>query len=175
MRVTSIPALPRVNNGIGRAWPLFTTLVMAVLTMLPVRIPGYAALTPAFTLMAVYHWTIYRPDLLPSTGLFAIGLVEDLLTGAPVGAGTLVLLIARAGVLRYRRLFVNRGFPFVWAGFTLLAAAVMGMLWAFNCLIMLDLIDIRATVFRLVLTVAAFPAASFALGRSQRVLIDAHA
>ena len=25
-----------------------------------------------FTLMAVYHWTIYRPDLLPLTGVFGI-------------------------------------------------------------------------------------------------------
>ena len=36
---------------------------------LPLHIPGYAALTPAFTLMAVYHWTIYRPDLLPALAL----------------------------------------------------------------------------------------------------------
>ena len=67
--------------------------------------PGYAALAPAFTLMAVYHWTIYRPDLLPPIGLFAIGLAQDLLTGAPIGVGALMLLLARGAVLRYRRLF----------------------------------------------------------------------
>ncbi len=70
--------------------------------------------------MAVYHWTIYRPDLLPPIGLFAVGLAQDLLAGAPVGVGALVLLLARAAVLRYRRYFINRTFPFVWTGFTLL-------------------------------------------------------
>jgi rod shape-determining protein MreD len=174
-RVTSLPSLPRVNNGIARLWPIFTTLVMAVLTLLPLRIPGYAALTPALTLMAVYHWTIYRPDLLSPFGLFLIGLAEDILTGAPIGAGALVLLLARAGVLRFRRHSVNRSFPFIWAGFGVLASILMVGSWLFNCLIQMNFFDLRTTVFRLVLTVTVFPVASFALGRSQRALIDATA
>jgi rod shape-determining protein MreD len=44
-----------------------------IVSVLPVKIPGYAALTPAITLMAAYHWTIYRPDLLPRIALFAVG------------------------------------------------------------------------------------------------------
>ncbi len=79
LKVFSIPALPRVNNGAGRMLPAATTLFAALISVLPVHIPGYAALTPAFTLMAAYHWTIYRPDLLPPLALFAIGLAEDLL------------------------------------------------------------------------------------------------
>jgi rod shape-determining protein MreD len=174
-RVSSLPSLPRVNNGVARFWPLFTTLMMGVLTLLPLRIPGYAVLTPALTLMAVYHWTIYRPDLLPAFGVFAIGLAEDMLTGAPIGAGALILLLARAAVLRYRRHSVNRSFPFIWGGFALLASVSMLGLWLFNCLIQMNFFDLRTTVFRLVLTVTVFPAASFALGRSQRALIEATA
>lgn len=175
LKVTSLPALPRVNNGIARLWPLFTTLVMATLTIVPVRIPGYASLTPALTLMAVYQWTIYRPDLLPPWGLFVIGICEDLLSGAPVGLGALVLLSARAVVLRARRQFVDCTFPFIWAGFALLALVVMTSMWAVNCALQFALFDFRTTVFRLVLTVAFFPAASFLLGRSQIALIDATA
>src|SRR5439155_21842429 len=106
------------------------------------------ALPPSVTLMAVYHWTIYRPDLLPPLGLFIVGLAQDLLTGAPVGTGALVLLLARAAVLRYRRFFINRTFPFVWTGFTLLSAAAMLLLWALHCLIQLSFFDLRSTVFR---------------------------
>src|SRR4051812_19962774 len=117
-RVLSLPALPRVNNGAARLLPTATIVLAALLTVVPVRIPGYAALTPAFTLMAVYHWTIYRPDLLPPIALFAVGLAVDLMTGGPIGVSPLLLLAARAGVLNYRRYFINRGFAFVWAGFT---------------------------------------------------------
>jgi rod shape-determining protein MreD len=173
LKVSSIPALPRVNGGVARLLPIATTLLAATIAILPIPVPGYAALTPAFTLMAVYHWTIYRPDLLPPIGVFAVGLTQDLLTGAPVGIGALVLLLARAAVLRGRRYFINRTFPFVWTGFTLLSAAAMLTVWALHCLLQLTFFDLRSTMFRTVLTIAIFPVASFALGRTQRALIGA--
>src|SRR5947208_5852609 len=150
LQVFSIPSLPRVNSGLARTLPIATTVLAAIATILPVRVPGYAALTPAFTLMAVYHWTIYRPDLLPPLALFGVGLAEDLLTGAPVGVGALMLLIARAAVLQYRRYFVNRAFPFVWSGFTLLAGIAMLGLLALHCAIELSILDLRNTIFRTV-------------------------
>src|SRR5437016_12155853 len=171
LRVSSIPSLPRVNSGVARMLPIATLVLAAIISILPLRLPGYAALTPAFTLMAVYHWSIYRPDLLPPVGLFAVGFAQDLLSGAPVGVGALLLLLARAAVLRYRRHFINCTFPFVWTGFTLLAAGAMLALWAVHCLLQLNFFDLRATVFRTVLTIAFFPVASFGLGRSQRALM----
>ena len=173
LKVSSVPSLPRVNSGIARMLPIATTLLAAIIAILPVPVPGYAALTPAFTLMAVYHWTIYRPDLLPPIGVFGVGLAQDLLAGTPVGVGTLVLLLARAAVLRVRRYFINRTFPFVWTGFTLLGAGAMVSLWALHCLLQLTVFDLRSTMFRTVLTIAIFPVASFALGRTQRALIGA--
>jgi rod shape-determining protein MreD len=166
------PTLPRVNSGAARLVPILTTIIAAVLAILPLRIPGYAALTPALALMAVYHWTIYRPDLLPAFALFAIGIGEDLLAGSLVGIGPLTLLVTRAVVLQSRRHFVGRPFPFVWAGFTLVAGGALLGLWALHCLLEFSLINPRNTVFRMVLTIAVFPAASFLLGSTQRALID---
>jgi rod shape-determining protein MreD len=173
LKVFSIPALPRVNNGAARLLPVATTLLAAVISVLPLQIPGYAALTPVFTLMAAYHWTIYRPDLLPPVALFAIGLTEDLLAGSPIGVNALLLLLTRIGVLSYRRYFVNRNFPFVWTGFTLLTTTAMLGLWALHCVIDLSLLDFRNAVIRAALTVAIFPLASFMLGRVQRAVMGA--
>src|SRR5580692_865795 len=171
LKVFSIPALPRVNNGAARMLPVATTLFAALISVLPVQIPGYAALTPVFTLMAAYHWTIYRPDLLPPMALFAIGLTEDLLAGSPIGVNALLLLVTRIAVLGYRRYFVNRNFPFVWTGFTLLTVAAMLGLWALHCLLDLSLLDFRNAVIRAALTIAMFPLASFMLGRAQRAVM----
>jgi rod shape-determining protein MreD len=173
LRVYGMAALPRVNGGAVRLVPVATMVIAVIATILPVRVPGYAALTPAFTLMAVYHWTIYRPDLLPAAALFAVGFAEDLLTGGPVGVGALVLLIARGAVLQYRRYFVNRAFPFVWSGFTLLTGVAMLGLWALHCVLDFSVLDLRNTVFRTVVTIAIFPVASFLLGRAQRRLMGA--
>jgi rod shape-determining protein MreD len=173
LKVFSIPALPRVNNGAARMLPAATTLLAALISVLPIHIPGYAALTPVFTLMAAYHWTIYRPDLLPPLALFAVGLTEDLMAGSPVGINALLLLLTRTSVLGYRRYFINRAFPFVWSGFALLTAIALFGLWALHCILDLSLLDFRTTVIRAALTIAIFPLASFLLGRAQRAVMGA--
>jgi rod shape-determining protein MreD len=169
------PSRLRATRGPARLLPIATVVVAAVIGLLPVPVPGYAALTPAFALMAVYHWSVYRPDLLPPSGLFVVGFAQDLVTGAALPASALVLLLARIAVLRYRRQFVRRPFPFAWAGFAVLATAATFGLWALHCVLQLSLFDLRLAIIRGALSVALFPVASLALGRSQRALIGASA
>ena len=76
-------------------------------------------------------------------------------------------------MLPHRRQFVNRLFPFVWTGFTILTIFAMLFLWALHCLLDGVLVDFRGTVFRAVLTISMFPIASFLLGRTQRTLMGA--
>lgn len=173
--ISSLPSLPRATRGLARFLPAATVVFCILLELLPLPVPGYAALTPAFALMTVYHWSVYRPDLLPPSLLFAVGIAQDLVSGATIPASALVLLLARAGVVRSRRHFVGRSFPFVWAGFAVLTAAAMLGLWALHCVLQLSLFDLRTAIVRGVLTVALFPATSLALGRSQRALIGAPA
>jgi rod shape-determining protein MreD len=172
LKAVAGPTVQRVDNAAARLLPIVTALLAMVVSTQPAPIPGYAAVAPAFTLMAVYHWTIYRPKLLPPLSLFLIGLAQDLLTGAPAGVSTFVLLLARATVLRLRRHFIDQPFPFVWTGFTMLSGGAMLSLWAIHCLLDRTLIDFRSTVFRAVLTISLFPAASFLLGRTQRSLMS---
>ena len=172
MKAIAAPARQSGDNPPARLLPIATTLLAMIISIQPAYIPGYASVAPAFTLMAVYHWTIYRPKLLPPLSLFLIGVTQDLLTGAPPGVNALVMLLARAIVLRLRRHFVNRPFPFVWTGFTMLSGGAMLFLWALFCLLDRTLIDFRGTMFRAVLTISLFPAASFLLGRTQRSLMS---
>ena len=153
--------------------PIATTVLAALLSIEPLHLVGYAALTPAFTLMATYHWTIYRPDLLPAPSLFLIGTIQDLLSGGLPGVTAVTLLLARAIVLPHRHYFVDRPFPFIWAGFTLLTGGAMLFSWALHSLLAAELLDLRGPVLRAVLTISVFPIASFLLGRSQRALIGA--
>jgi rod shape-determining protein MreD len=161
------------DNCMERLLPV-TTMVLAMLVSLqPIHIPGYAAVAPAFTLMAVYHWTIYRPDLLPALALFIVGTAQDLLSGALPGVTALSLLLTRTILLGQRRHFVDRPFPFIWAGFTILSVGAMFFLWALHSLLAAELLDFRSTVFRAVLTISLYPVASFLLGRSRRTLLGA--
>ena len=155
------------------AIPTLSTIVLLSLTVLPLRVPDYAAVAPLLALAAVYYWTIYRPDLLPPLAVFLAGCVFDLFAGAPLGVTSLILLLARTLVLTQRRFFVNRPFPFVWGGFTLLAAIAIATLWLIGSLLDGAILDMRAAALQWVLTVACFPAAGYLLTRVQRNFVPA--
>jgi rod shape-determining protein MreD len=152
--------------------PFATTLLFVLLSLVPWHIPGFVVVTPAFALMAVYHWTIYRVDLLPPITVFAAGLLLDLLNGTPyVGVSALSLLITRTVLLDQRRFFVNRLFPVLWAGFLATATAVITFEWALVSVLHGSLLGTRPFVFETVLTVATFPIGSLILARAQRAFL----
>jgi rod shape-determining protein MreD len=152
-----------------RLIPFATTLLFAVFSVVPLQIPGFAVVTPAFTLMAVYHWTIYRSDLLPPIAVFTAGLLLDLLNGTPyVGTSSLSLLLARSVLLGQRRFFVNRLFPVLWAGFLLVDAGVTLFEWALVSFLHGAALGLEPFVFEAALTVASFPVGSYLLARTQR-------
>lgn len=160
-------------HGIGPALaPVGLTLALALLSVVPLQIPGYAAATPDLVLMSVYHWTLYRPEYLPYTAVFLVGLFVDLLTSAPgatVGLTPLLLLVVRWVVLTSRRSFIGRHFPFVWAGFAAAAAAVGLSYWAVGSLFNGGLLEPRAFAFRTLLTVGLFPVATSFFAWVQRL------
>jgi rod shape-determining protein MreD len=161
----------RRELSVARFVPTFTILTLALLSVLPLRFPDYAAVAPLLALAGLYYWTIYRPELLPPVAAFLCGLVLDLLSGAPLGVAALVFLLTRVVVLPQRRFFVDRLFPFVWGGFTLLAAAVIVFLWLLGSLLSGVLLDMRAVMLQWVLTVACFPAVAYLLMRVQRAAL----
>jgi rod shape-determining protein MreD len=172
-KIAGAPIVPQIDSVASRVIPIATTAAAAILSIQPVHIPSYAVLAPAFMLMAVYHWTIYRPDLLPASAVFLIGVSHDLLAGGSLGVTAVVFLLTRAGVLRYRRWFPDRAFPFVWGGFALLTPAAMLALWLLHSLLEAKAVEFRSSIFRAVLTISLFPFASFLLGRTQRALMGA--
>lgn len=153
--------------------PVATTLLAMALSIEPLHIRGFAEVTPAFALMAAYHWTIYRPGLLPALALFTTGTLQDLICGGLPGVTAFLLLLCRAILLDRRHLFVDRPFPFVWAGFALLTGGAMLFLWALHSLLAGEILDFRSPGVCAVVTISLFPVASFLLGRSQRALMGA--
>ena len=72
-------------------------------------------------LMAVYHWAIFRPRLLPAYAVFLAGLLQDILSGAPLGVNALVFLVAYGVVLSQKKFFTGKSFLILWLGFALVA------------------------------------------------------
>ncbi|HXQ51083.1 MAG TPA: rod shape-determining protein MreD [Stellaceae bacterium] len=164
--------VPRDSGAPGRVVPFLSTFVFVLVSVVPLQLPGFAAVTPSFALMAVAHWTIYRPDLLPQSAVFALGLLLDLLNGTPyVGTMALTLLVARTAVLTQRRHFVNRDFTVMWLGFLALASGTFALLWAIVSLLNGHILGTRPFLFEAALTVACYPVGSYLLARLHRAFL----
>ena len=161
----------RDQGVVNRLMPMLSALFCVVASIVPLHLPGFAEVAPGFVLMAVFHWSIYRPDLLPFFAVFLAGLCLDLLNGAPLGISSLIFLIARAVILSQRKHFVGRSFAVVWAGFVVLVAAAEALEWALASALNSMLIDPRPFLFQAVLTVALYPVVSYLLARIQRNLL----
>jgi rod shape-determining protein MreD len=82
----------RLDLWARNSTPFGIAVLLVILNVVPTSIPDYATISPTLALIAVYHWAIYRPNLLPLTAVFALGLLQDILSGAPLGVYALVFL-----------------------------------------------------------------------------------
>jgi len=160
----------RAGIGARKAAPFAVSILLVFLTVVPVPIPGFAEVTPAMALIAVYYWTIYRPDLLPAVVVFAIGFLLDTLSGSPLGVSPLVLLGVQFAVGSQRRFFYGATFIVEWWGFMLIAPAALGAAWMLSSLYYGAWIPLRPLGFELLLTVALYPLLTGLLGRLTRHL-----
>ena len=119
----------RFEGAVRGLTPFILTLLLAMLTVVPLRIPDFAQVTPSLTVIAVYYWSIYRPDLLPLAAVFGVGLFQDALAGTPLGLTALVLISVQYAVISQRRFFHGKSFLVEWWGFMLVAPVAALASW----------------------------------------------
>lgn len=164
----------RVLDQVARdVAPGALTVVLVLAMGIPIGLPAQHGVMPVPALAAVYFWTLYRPGLMPPLAVFAIGVLSDLLTGAPLGLNPLLLLLLHAGVLTQRRVLTRQSFLLVWVVFALMAAAVLGLGWVFRTLLMVRLLPVEPALYEFALTVAVYPALSWLFVRVERSLAAA--
>src|SRR5215218_7071959 len=106
--------LRRADALARAALPGGLAALLLILAALPLGLPG---LVPAVVLPCVFFWSVFRPTALPPPAVFGLGLLQDLLTAAPLGTGMLVLLVTHGLAARWRRALAARSFLVVWLAF----------------------------------------------------------
>jgi rod shape-determining protein MreD len=155
------------------AAPGALTVLLVVAMGIPIGLPAQHGVMPVPALAAVYFWTLYRPSLLPPLAVFAIGVLSDLLSAAPLGLHPLLLLLLHAAVLTQRRVLARQSFLLVWVVFLLMAAGVLGLGWILRTLLVFRLLPVEPALYELALTVAVYPALSWLFVRVERSLAAA--
>lgn len=152
--------------------PFGITFFAVLLAVVPWRIPSLGVAGPIWPLMAVFYWTLYRPDLMPALAVFVVGLLFDALSGAPLGVNVLAFLTLHGLVAGQRRFFYGKPFMLVWLGFAVATATALAVAWVLTALWHGSVIggqDRMVTQF--VMTVGCFPLVSWALFTWQRTFL----
>jgi rod shape-determining protein MreD len=138
-------------------FPTFSTLVCVLLSLVPLGLSSTILAPPAFGLIAIFLWTLIRPDLLPAGVVFLLGLLQDLLWGGPFGLWAFVYLIAHGLTLSQRTFLIGREFGFTWVGFALVAVICSAAAWVATMLYHAQFLAPYPAIVQAVLSIAIYP------------------
>jgi rod shape-determining protein MreD len=160
----------RLDRAARRGFPAGVTIFGMVLLSAPFGMPGQAQLLPAFTLAAVFFWTLFRPTSVPPPLVFLIGLLADLLGEMPIGSDVLVLLLTQLLVVRSRRFLPMKGFLFVWLVFVAVAAVAAALQWALACLLDWAIYPPIAGILQFFLAAGLYPVLATGFTQAHRTI-----
>lgn len=153
--------------------PSLLTLLLVLLFAAPMPLPNLGPIVPGVALLAVFHWSIYRPDLLPAPAVFAIGVLQDFLSGGVPGLSAVVLLGVRGVVGSQRRFFLGKSFLVIWWALLMVAVAAGAVTWLLTCLSEWRWVSPEPMVFRNLLTLVLYPVFARLFVGTQRTFLQA--
>ncbi len=73
--------------------PVGLSIALIFLSVLPYGFPKSALDASILALISVYYWSVFRPDLMPASAAFLLGLLVDILSAGPPGLYALVFVM----------------------------------------------------------------------------------
>ncbi|WP_424811774.1 rod shape-determining protein MreD [Roseococcus sp. YIM B11640] len=171
-RAPPMGLLRRLDAGARAAFPAFFTGFLIILAAVPVGAPG---LIQAVALPGIFFWTIFRPAAMPAPVVFLLGLLEDLLSFAPLGSGVLTLLIVHGIALRGRDIMVRQSFLSMWLIFCAMAAGAAALGWALEAVLGWHIPPTAPGLLEFGIAVGLYPAIAWVLTRLHTAMRRAEA
>ena len=167
----SMSAAQRVDLWLRQGTPVALTVLLAVLSAVPIGVPGYSAVVPGYTAMAAFYWAVFRPDLQPPFALFLVGILQDILVATPLGMTALSLMIVHGLAVSQRRAFLGKPFVLAWLGFVVIHALAAFAVWLLASVLALQPIGPEPAIFQYLVTVTLFPVVAWMFVRVHRHVV----
>lgn len=165
--------LLRQIDALARAaLPSGLTALQMVLAAAAIGIPG---LVTAVALPCIFFWSVFRPAALPPPAVFGLGLLQDLLTAAPLGSGVLVLLVVHGLAAHWRRFLVKQSFLLVWLAFCAFTAGAAALGGALQALLVWHVLPVPPGFWQALLTAGLYPILVWPLTRMHEAMMRAEA
>lgn len=137
--------------------PMLLTLALVVLPVVPQQLLTTANVLPMFSLMAVYYWAMFMPNLMNYVFLFALGILQDILLSLPLGGSSLILMLFRMLVVSQQRVFGKETFWGLWFWFGVMSALAFACFWAVMSFVANGMIPINSSITQWLITVICYP------------------
>lgn len=123
----------------------------------PVGLAVDAWPSPDLLLCVVAYWALRRPGSTPLVLVFLLGLSRDLLTDAPLGAGTLTLIAVAETLKHYRLIFLQRSFMAEWLAVILAVAASLALQWLLLMVMLVEPAPLATLALMAFITACSYP------------------
>ena len=162
----------RVELWARQATPVTLAFLIVVFGTLPWPLPAIVPKPAILVLAAVYYWVLHRPELFRPLAAFALGLVQDLLSGGALGLNAFVLLLVREAVRSQRKTLANKPFFVLWGAFAVIAAGAALVTWLCGSLYYVQLLWPETVIVQYLFGVALYPAVAWCLMRVHLAILQ---
>ena len=160
------------DHGLRPVLPFALTLLLVLIGAMPLRAPGFAEIAPALPLVSLFYWSVFSRDSMSPPAAFVLGVLNDIVTGTPLGLSPFVYLVVQGIGASQRRFFLGKPFLVAWWGFSFIAVLAQAVGWALASLLYWKALPATESFFAALMTVAAYPPLSWGFARIQLALLD---
>ena len=151
--------------------PVSLGILGALIANFPVSFLGNLVPPPLLSFMPLYFWAIVRPDLMTPFWAFALGLLEDFLSGGPPGVWAASYLAAFAFVDNQRDMLAGLSGVGALVGFAVAALVACASAYFIVDIYHWQIQPLAPSIAELAITVIEYVAAVFVLGAIHRRVV----
>jgi len=153
------------------AVPIVITFFFVLVGQLQMPLQYLSNIIAGFAIISIYYWVIFRPELMPSIFVFFLGIIQDSLSGAPLGLNALVYLLIHALVNNQRRFIVGKSFWLFWGVFALISLFAVFSTWVLASIARGSYLTPETAIIGVIMTIIMFPAVIWLLVNIQQKFI----
>jgi len=154
-----------------RITPFLITFALVIVAQVPMHLPAPVPVTPAFAFASVYFWTLHNPELLPAPAVFAVGMLQDILSGVPLGLNAFTMLLAYGVIISQRRFFFGRSFTMLWWGFVAMAFLTAAMQWSIVSMLAGRMLSVAPIAIEQLTAAALYPVLAYFFVAAHRSIL----
>ncbi len=148
-----------------KAAPALFTFLLVLISLFPERLVVSGQWMPHWVMISLYFCALFRRSSFPLWLVFAIGLVQDAITGLPLGSTSFVYLGFFVAIMLRRRYLVQKSFIPLWFGFALIALFAAALQWLVLSLYHMTALPFTAAAIQWAVTVCIYPLLHIILSR----------